>query len=61
MIFHHVVAERDDQVRGVERAAGVVARLQPDGVEAALVIHVDAALRHERRHHADAGRLDELS
>jgi hypothetical protein len=60
VILDHVVADRDDQIRGIERATGVVARLQPDRLEAALVVHVDTALRHERRDHADAGRLDEL-
>ena len=61
VVLDHVVAERDHEVGLLDGPYRMVAGLQADGEQAALVVHVHTALGHERADHPDAGALDELA
>ena len=54
VVLDHVEAERDDEVGIVDGQRDAVLRAQADRVQAVIRIHVDTALRHERRYDTDA-------
>ena len=59
VVLHHVVAQRDHQVGGIDGTGDEVLRSKANGVEAVVGVPVDAALGHEGAHDTDAGDLAE--